>query len=187
MDRGLIAVAFIVKLVLNGCGFVGRDMPPVIGAARDGDAVRLRQLLAAGADPNQPAGVNSWPPIMHAIHKNQKESVRVLLKHGADPNYRAPLNATPLMMAAGYGYADIVAVLLDAGADPMVRDAHGATALTMAVGGTSDIDRFTVGRCQSETVRVLLARAPQLRGTAGAGAVRVAKLAGCSDIVKMVE
>src|SRR5215831_17443383 len=100
MNRAVVAGAFLLKLFMSGCGFLGRDMPPAIGAARSGNVAELERLLAAGADPNEPAGVNSWPPVMHAIHKNQKESVRVLLRRGADPNYRAPHGMTPLMMAA---------------------------------------------------------------------------------------
>ena len=65
-------------------------------------------------------------------------------------------------MAAGYGYADIVKVLLARGADPYLMDAHGNNALTHAVNGVGDIDRFTLGSCQPETVRVL-AKAPDLR------------------------
>ena len=118
MKDVLFAAMALAASGINGCGGFGRDMPPVIGTARDGDIARLEQLLAQGADANQPAGVNDWPPLMHAIHKNQRESVRVLLRHGADPNYRGAHGNTPLMMAAGYGYADIVRALLDGGADP---------------------------------------------------------------------
>ena len=46
-----------------------------IGAVRSGDVVEVRRMLANGADPNEPEGVNDWTPLMHAIHKNQPGSV----------------------------------------------------------------------------------------------------------------
>jgi ankyrin repeat protein len=43
-----------------------------ISAASNGETAAIRALIAAGADPGLPGGVNGWPPLMHAIHKNQK-------------------------------------------------------------------------------------------------------------------
>ena len=131
----------LVCLAMAGCIPMGPPLSPLIGAAREGDTARMAELLASGADPNGRGGVNHWTPLMHAIHKNQAGSVRVLLGAGADLNARAG-NQTALVMAAGYGYADIVKLLLDRGATPT------AEALDAAVGGVPDIDRFTVGRCR---------------------------------------
>ena len=189
MPRCLLPCLGLLALAVAGCGKWG-ETTPVIDAARAGNVAELERLLAAGADPNQPAGVNNWPPLMHAIHKGQTESVRVLLKHGAKVDYQTAHWSTPLIMAAGYGYADIVSILLDAGADPAWRDHDGNTALTAAVGGVSDIDRFTVGKCQTETVRVLFEHAPQLRlkdSFPDEAAMRVAKVAGCSEVMKLVQ
>ncbi len=136
---------------------------PIIAAARSGQPDAIRLLAARGADPNRRGGVNGWTPLLHAIHKNRKVSVIALLGAGADVNRRGSGGATPLTMAAGYGYADIVEVLLEYGADPHLADAHGNNALTHAINGVGDIDRFTLGACQPETVRVLLSKAPDLR------------------------
>ncbi|PYT15860.1 MAG: hypothetical protein DMG59_12255 [Acidobacteria bacterium] len=170
----------LVCLAMAGCIPMGPPLSPLIGAAREGDTARMAELLASGADPNGRGGVNHWTPLMHAIHKNQAGSVRVLLDAGADLNARAG-NQTALVMAAGYGYADIVKLLLDRGATPT------AEALDAAVGGVPDIDRFTVGRCQAETVKALIEKTPSLRLNAGATALRLAKLGGCKDVVGMVE
>jgi hypothetical protein len=178
-------------LACAGCGFMRiGESTPVIDTARAGDVQQLEKFLAAGANPNQRAGVNDWTPLMHAIHKGQVESVRVLLQHGADVNAAMDNGGTALIEAAGYGYADIVRLLLDAGAKPDARDRDGYTALNAAIGGVPDHDRFTIGHCQTDTVRALLDRAPQLRLTdtfADNTAMRVAKFAGCSDIVHLVK
>jgi hypothetical protein len=122
---------------------------------------------------------------MHAIHKNQAGAVHTLLEGGANPNARAGKNVTPLIMAAGYGYVDIVQDLLAYGADPKLKDQDGFTALDAAVSGTPDIDRFTVGKCQGATVRVILDKAPGLRSQDGTAA-RIAKIAGCTEMLGML-
>ncbi len=185
----ILASGLILALSPVSCQWAGLRNPAVIGAAREGDTARLEQLLQQGADPDTRAGVNNWTVLMHAIHKGQAGSVRVLIAHGADLNAAGPGGMTPLMMAAGYGYTNIVRLLLKAGADPRAAAPDGANALTAAVGGTTDIDRFTVGKCQTETVRALLEAAPDLRivnNFRGNAAIRTAKLAGCREVVDMV-
>jgi hypothetical protein len=175
-------------MILAACVPELTSMPPIIGAARDGDTTRLGKLLHDGADPDVIAGVNNWTPLMHAIHKNQAGSVRVLLHNGAHVDARGGRGMTALIMAAGYGYDGIVRMLLDAGADPYAVTDKGLTALGAAVGAVSDIDRFTVGRCQTETVRVLLAHTPDLaaRDTDVRRALATARLGGCAEVVRLV-
>ena len=175
-----------IAIFLAACGGPGGPMPPIIGAARDGNVALLEQLLASGADPNVRAGVNDWTPLMHAIHKNQPGSVRVLLAHGARPDERGGTGVTALIMAAGYGYADSVKLLLGAGANPYLTAGDGTDALHAAIGGAADIDRFTVGHCQTEAVRALMAAAPDLKLKADSAASRVAKFAGCAEVLKLV-
>lgn len=177
----------VLVLACTSCQFV--DLPPVIGAAREGRTVTLERLLNEGADPNTRAGINNWTVLMHAIHKGQEGSVRVLIAHHADLNAAGPDGMTPLMMAAGYGYETIVRSLLEAGANPRIARPDGTNALTAAVGGTSDIDRFTVGKCQTGTARALLEAAPDLQvanNLTGTAAIQTAKLAGCRQVITMV-
>jgi hypothetical protein len=181
----LLAVPF----ALSGCLSLSPELPPIVVAARTGNLNRIEQLAAAGADLNVHAGVHRWTPLLHAIHKNQPGSVRLLLDHGARVNEPGGGGLTPLIMAAGYGYAGIAAMLLEAGADPELQTRDGTTALVAAVGGVPDIDRFTVGRCQTDTVRVLLHAAPNLRiprGLEGDSALAIARLAGCTGVLKLV-
>jgi hypothetical protein len=156
-------LAVLAFALAAACYASGLDDTPLIAAARSGDVAGIKQAVARGANVNAPAGGNDWTPLLHAIHKNQIASVAALLDAGADPNKRTPKSMTPLMMAAGYGYTDIVQLLLRRGADPKLYDLDGATALDYAVTGMTDIDRFTFFSCQDDTVRALLAGAPQLK------------------------
>ena len=183
----LFIAAVFAALWLAGCNMQPND--PLIGAARSGDTQTLKTLLAGGANPNRRWGVNNWTPLMHAIHKNQKASVEVLIDAGADMNARCGDGVTALMMAAGYGYADIVTVLLDHGADIHAETSGGDNALTMAVGGVPDIDKFTVGKCQTATVAALLKKAPDLKmkdSAYGRAARLAARAAGCTDVLTLI-
>jgi hypothetical protein len=132
-------------------------------AAREGQPEAIYALVKSGADPNFRAGVNDWPVLMHAIHKDQLRSVRALLNSGADANATGRRGETPLMMAAGYGYADISRLLLEHKADPYATMADGENALDFAVNGVADIDKFTWGRCQAGAVGVLRELSPNLK------------------------
>ena len=150
------------------------EISPLFAAARNGDVKAIRTLAAQGADLNVREGVNDWTPLEHAVHKHQVASLVALLDAGADPNRSSPNGTTPLMMAAGYGYTDMVQILLKRGADAKLTDHNGMTALDLAITGVSDIDRFTIFDCQNETVRVL-----QAAGAPAGAAKTVAKLKRC--------
>ena len=136
---------------------------PLIAASRAGNVAMIRLLTSRGADPNLRDGaVNSWTPLLHAIHKAQPAATSALLDAGANPNGTDTYGTTPLMMAAGYGYTDIVKILLGRGANPRLATKDGVTAIDLARSGVPDIDRFTVFDCQDETVKALLAADPKL-------------------------
>ncbi|MGZ4811077.1 MAG: ankyrin repeat domain-containing protein [Thermoanaerobaculia bacterium] len=169
-------IASLFVLLVAACGVTRRpEGSPLVGAARTGDVAMVRQLLARGADPNAPDGVNDWTPLLHAIHKAQPATIAALLDGGADVNRASPSGETPLMMAAGYGYSGIVKMLLSRGADPSRRDHHGETALDYALAGMSDVDRFTFFSCQNDTVALLANRGVQ----PAAASVRWANLKRC--------
>ena len=135
----------------------------LVWAARFGQTESISLLVKNGADPNTTWGVNDWTPLMHAIHKDQPRAVIALLNGGANVNLAGGRGGTPLAMAAGYGYTEIVRLLLDHGANAHAVLPNGENALDAALSGSADIDRFTWGSCQSETVRLLRQRAPDLR------------------------
>lgn len=157
-------------------------------AARSGRVAVIEQLVRAGADLNlRDRTENEWTPMIHAVHTHQRASVQALLRLGADPNLGSGL--TPLIMAAGYGNSAMVQLLLDGGADPSLTLKSGENALGAAVTGSGDTDRWTVGKCQTETVELLLARAPTLRVEAiwfARPMLWPARLRGCDEILRLV-
>jgi hypothetical protein len=181
----LRSVVFCFGFILAGCSIQPPD--PLASAARSGDIQTIKRLLTQGADANGRSGVNGWTPLMHAIHKHQKASLETLIARGADVNARAgEKGMTALIMAAGYGYSDFVRILLDKGADAAAETSDGDSALAAAVSGVPDIDKFTLGKCQTETVAALLNKAPDLTlknnfyGNA-------ARAAGCSDVLRLMK
>lgn len=114
-----------------------------------------------------------------------------MLAGGADANARGgSRGVTALIMAAGYGYADIVQLLLDNGADPRAETTDGDSALAAAVSGVPDIDKFTIGHCQTSTVAALLKKAPDLKlkdNFYGHAARLAAHAAGCAGVVSLIE
>ena len=131
-------------------------------AARCGQLSAIRLLVDSGANPDLRSGRNGWPPLLHAIHKTQADAVVELLRRGADVNAATASGLTPLMMGCGYGQTDIVRILLSHGADVWKSNRRGETALTLAALGVMDIDDFTFGSCQLETVQALLDHEPGL-------------------------
>ena len=159
-------VAAMKKMLDAGLDPNARDTTgytPLISAARAGNVAMIRLLTSRGADPNlRDSAVNSWTPLLHAVHKAQPGSIAALLDAGANAKGTDSYGTTPLMMAAGYGYTDIVRILLARGANPRLPMRDGVTAIDLARSGVPDIDRFTVFDCQDDTVKVLLAADPKL-------------------------
>ena len=185
--RFLHAAAFALLVLLTAC-----YMPPpgsfsaLAGPARAGDLPTLRRLLAAGANPNiMDPGANHWTPLLHAIHKSQPAAVDLLLRAGADP--RLAVNGLPpLLMAVGTGDAAIVRRLLEAGADPRGDDEIFLTAVSG--GALSDLDNPLLGRCNTDVVKALQQRAPDLRvprGPRGHIALLFARLNHCTAVVSL--
>lgn len=89
-----------------------------------GDIPRVRELLGAGADVNQPIGnPGGETPLIRAIGAGNLELVQVLLEMGADVNraWTGPKAWTPLMFA--HNQPALLRELLARGANPNARAA----------------------------------------------------------------
>ena len=100
---------------------------PLMFAALYGDAALVRQLLAAGADPNSGNAAGATA-LMWAVPDVEK--LRLLLDAGADVNARTEEKRTALVVAAGIvGALPAVNLLLDYGAaawEPLAGSNPGA-------------------------------------------------------------
>src|SRR5262249_28422962 len=90
---------------------------PLILAAREGYAVVMEPLVAAGADVNAKTS-NGTTALMLAAQSGSTDAVALLLDKGADVNAKEPVRGlTALMFAAASDRAPVVALLAKRGAD----------------------------------------------------------------------
>jgi ankyrin repeat protein len=113
--------------LLTGCGGVylahgsNEDRrTPLEKAAQAGDPSDVKQLLTAGADPNDRAGLFGSPLDAAASRQDNVEVIRLLLAAGANPNGRPAEGdrcwSSPLFQAASLGDVKNTRALLEAGA-----------------------------------------------------------------------
>lgn len=150
-----------VKLLLAGGAkeiftYKGMNLnDALILAASQGDAVKVRESLAAGADPHAAsrAGVT---PLIAAAYGGNADAVRAVVESGARVNeipngfrawtwtgaklstkqqglaQAASVGDTALIVAARLGHEAAVDYLLNHGADPALPNPHGDTPLSVA-------------------------------------------------------
>jgi hypothetical protein len=99
----------------------------LVAAVRQGDTVRVRQLLSLGIAPDAPnfalfgRGVQPFiddNALAASIEVRQHKMVALLLEHGADASRPDHFGLTPLTRAVGLGDVETVRLLLQRGADP---------------------------------------------------------------------
>ncbi len=106
----------------------------LLDACMTGRATRVRELLAAGADPNARNEDGDTALIIASVQGNT-ETADALMEAGADPNVANVHGLTALMEASFWGNRDTVKLLLCRGADPLRSDCAGRTAIHWAVIG----------------------------------------------------
>ena len=89
--------------------------PPLIYAARDGNAAAVRTLLAHGANPDQ-ATDNGSTALMYAADNNRLTIAKTLIAHGANVNATDKDGHTPLSFAEDGRYTVMVDLLHSHGA-----------------------------------------------------------------------
>jgi ankyrin repeat protein len=124
----------------------GMTITPLLAAVGAGDEARVRELLGAGANPDDPSASRS--PLVQAIttfNANRGANltcnvgiVQVLLDHGADPNRADPrIGALPLLTAFDVGDLECARIIRKAGGRTDARDEGGRTILMSAVGAVA--------------------------------------------------
>lgn len=104
---------------------------PLMLAALKGQLGLAEQMIARGADVNQPG----WTPLHYAATGGSSAMVGLMLKHHAFVDAESPNGTTPLMMAAQYGSPEALKLLLEAGAQPQQKNQQGLSALEFAQRG----------------------------------------------------
>lgn len=93
---------------------------PLIDAIANGDEAKALDMIAKGADPNDP-GSSGCPPVYLACGgHNMLDVVRALIGRGAKLEARGKLG-TPLQVACYCGSAEVVDYLISKGADLSAR------------------------------------------------------------------
>lgn len=86
-------------------------------AAADGDAARVRELAAAGANPNE-RGAKGVTPLQWALYHHSTDGMKALLAAGADPAQGSDDGMTVVHLAAMADHPRYLRVLLDHGVSP---------------------------------------------------------------------
>ncbi len=104
---------------------------PIAEAAQAGDAAKVRELAAHGADVNAPAADGSTA-LLWAVYNSDLDTVKALLAARAKVDVANGYGVTPLLQASRNGDAASIEALLAAGADVHERHPDGETPLMAA-------------------------------------------------------
>jgi ankyrin repeat protein len=104
----------------------------LVDAAFVCDLLRVRDLLARGANPDAPDD-DGRPPLVSAVLGGSVALVGLLLEHKADVNAADPHGWTALHFAAQDFLPQMASLLLAKGADANAKDDEGNTPLWRAV------------------------------------------------------
>ena len=107
---------------------------PLLGAAASGDTAKVKELLKAGANPNDGCFLGIRP-VGFPLMMQSREMFQAFRDAGVDFASRCDPGTTALMWAAysGDSSVDFVEPILKAGVDVNARDKNGDTALLWAL------------------------------------------------------
>ncbi|XP_072941998.1 palmitoyltransferase Hip14 [Epargyreus clarus] len=122
----------------------------IVKATQYGAFARVKELVEAGWDVNQPD--HETVTLLHwAAINNRREIMEYLLEKGAKVDaIGGELQSTPLHWAARQGHLEAAVVLVRAGADAALRDAEGCAGLHLAAQfGHTAVVAYLVARGQA--------------------------------------
>ena len=107
----------------------------------DSDDTRVRELLAAGADPHKYRDRRGWTVLIEAAWRGRDSAVFILIQNGADLNIQNNYGSSALYCAAGgRGNNKVITTLIEAGADLNIQNKVGKTALhNAAENGSNEV------------------------------------------------
>lgn len=133
--RRIVVLGAVFLALLGPPASAGIDDPPLVAAAKAGDAETVRELLDSGEDVETPDWAG-WPSLVWAALRLHDEVIEVLLDAGADieaVGHGGKNSGTPLMMAAKkLEGIETMALLLSRGAAIDGVDQYNRTALMIA-------------------------------------------------------
>jgi ankyrin repeat protein len=88
----------------------------VIDAVKAANVARVRELLQAGGDANEP-GPNGTTPLIEAARAGHVELVKLLLGANAEPSLQDDERESAILKAAAYGHRDVVSLLMPHASD----------------------------------------------------------------------
>ena len=127
-----LAWAIMVLLILPASAYSATKANPLLHAAARGDLKLVTQLIAAGADINEP-DEQGRTALMFAAHKGHVQVIRYLDKQGAAVNLQSAAGYTALMYAVCQNQIPVVRTLLEREVDLRLRNRDKRTALDIAV------------------------------------------------------
>jgi ankyrin repeat protein len=135
------------------------ELPPLLRAARAGDAAALAAQLAAGADVGQCAAWFGSTALHLAAHGGHEACVRALLQAGAEKETKNEAGKRAFDYARENGHASLVQLLAEAPSAAAVaerrrRDAAAAEAAAAAAAAASAAEQR---RCAAANERLLQA------------------------------
>ena len=149
----------------------------LLDAIEAGNLNLVKQLLAAGANPNS-YDDNKNPHAVFAVCKGYAEILAELINHGTSIGYVTDTGLTFLHYAAGNGYTEIAELLLKAGININAQNKKGNTPLHLAA-----------LKGHKEVVELLLRAGANfnIKNADGKTAIQIAQTKGYADIVELIQ
>ncbi|QXZ10583.1 ankyrin repeat domain-containing protein [Comamonas sp. Y33R10-2] len=104
----------------------------LLDAARTGDADKVQQLLAQGAEVDAHEWLLTDTPLLLAVRGNHVPVARLLLMNGANPNFQNVIDDSAFLLAGALGRTELVRLMLSHGANLKITNRFGGTALIPA-------------------------------------------------------